>query len=137
MSRFNETHVSPCVAIFQVRATEGGFIRSVSIFDLKRGALFRPTPPLIIDPRRRDVRVPKPLLDLRDIGVMCEGICRRGRPERVHAEAVHVDGDARDFAVVLDHIIIHRLGVERLAKLARRVVLHGAKEGAFQVLPMR
>ena len=46
------------------------------------------TSSLIVNPRRRDVRVPQPLLDLRDIGVVRKRIRRRGRSKRVHAEAV-------------------------------------------------
>jgi hypothetical protein len=107
-----------------------------SILYLKRGALFRPTLPLIINPCRRDIRVPQPLLHLGDVGMMREGVRRRGRAQRVYTEPMHVDGDAYRCAVVFDHLVIHGFGIQRFAELAGRIILHRPKQRSLQVLPM-
>jgi hypothetical protein len=80
--------------------------------------------------------MPQPLLDLRNIAIMRQGVRRHGRAQRVHTEAVHIDRDADLTAMALHDIIMDRFGVQRLAELAGRVVPYGAKERSLQILRM-
>jgi hypothetical protein len=52
--------------------------------------------------------MPQPLLHLADVSVMCEGVRRRGRPQQVHTEPAHVDGNACLHAVLAWERNAHR-----------------------------
>jgi hypothetical protein len=79
-------------------ASEIGPVRPVArstFLHLKRRTLLWPTLPPIIEARRRNVGMPQPLLHLGNVGVVRQGI-RRGRgPQGMHAEAVHIGGNAQ------------------------------------------
>ena len=57
-----------------------------SITDLERRTILWPRPAVIIDPRRRDVGMPKPLLHLGDVGLVIERIGGGGRAQRMRAD---------------------------------------------------
>src|SRR5229473_5856470 len=75
-----------------------------SIPDPKRrtilGSCFAP----VVEPRRRNIRVAEPLLDLSDIGLMRQRIGGGSGTQRMDAEAVHFGADA-GFQSVLSHNI--------------------------------
>ena len=63
--------------------------RLISIIYSKRRTIFRPVFPLIVKPRGGDIGMTQPLLHLGNIGIVLQGVCRRRRPQRMHAEAMH------------------------------------------------
>src|SRR4029453_10893892 len=83
-----------------------------SVFYLKCRTLLWPTLPAIIETRRRNVRMPQPLLHLGDVGVVRE--CIRGgcRTQGMHAEAVHVRVDADLFPVVAHNLLVDRVRMQ-------------------------
>ena len=56
----------------------------------------------VVKPRRGDVRVVEPFLDLRDIGLVRERVCGRRGAQRMHAQPVDFGADARLQAVFGD-----------------------------------
>src|SRR6266851_908059 len=56
----------------------------------KRRAVLRPCFAPVIKPRRRNVRMAEPLLDLGDVSLMGERVGRSGGAQRVDAEAIHL-----------------------------------------------
>ena len=64
-----------------VRSREAQPIDSIRY--LKRRTVLSPRLPVVVGPRRRYIRAPKPFLNLGDVGLMVEGIGRRGCPERM------------------------------------------------------
>ena len=54
----------------------------------------------------------QPLLYLRDVGIMHQGVRRRRRPQRVHTEAVYVDGDADLLAQLRQELDAQRKATE-------------------------
>jgi hypothetical protein len=55
----------------------------VLVSDLERRTAFGPCLPVIVDPRRGDIRMPKPLLHLGYVRLVIEGIRRRRRTQRM------------------------------------------------------
>ena len=94
-----------------------------SIRDLERWAVLSPRLPVVVNPRRRNVRVPQPLLYLSNIGLVVKRIRGRSRPQRVRA----------DFEPQLRRIPTHDL-VNRICRdgsgLSTSTVADGAEEGA-------
>ena len=41
---------------------------------------------MVVDPGRRDIRVPQPLLNLGDVGLVIERVGRRCCPQRMHPD---------------------------------------------------
>src|SRR5689334_2675129 len=58
----------------------------MSITHLERRAILWPCSAMIIDPRRRNVSVPEPLLHLGDVGLVIERIGGGGRAQRMRAD---------------------------------------------------
>src|SRR5690349_8272952 len=77
-----------------------------AILHFEHRAILRPRLSLIIHPRRRNIRVPQPLLYLGDVGVVRQGIGRGGGTERVHAQAGYQLGQAHLAGVALHDILI-------------------------------
>ena len=71
------------------------------IAHFERRRVFRPGLAVIINPRRRNIRMPQPFLHIGDIGLMVERIGRRRRAERMRA---YLETQSRR---VLSHHPIH------------------------------
>ena len=56
------------------------------IAHFKRRAILRPCLAVIVNPRRRDIRMTEPLLHLGDISLVIERISRRRRAQRVRPD---------------------------------------------------
>jgi len=78
--------------------------------------------------------MPKPFLNLGDIGLVRERVGGGRGAQRVHAQAVHLAVDARREPVMADDVAIDRSAIERSAQSFRcAIVLHGPEEEAFGV----
>ncbi len=101
-----------------------------SIPDPKRrtilGSCFAP----VVEPRRRNIRVAEPLLDLSDIGLMRQRIGGGSGTQRMDAEAVHFGADPSFQSIFSHNISIHRGGIERAVEVAGAVVGDWTKHGA-------
>jgi hypothetical protein len=64
------------------------------IFYPKRRAVFRLALAAVIEARRRYVGMPQPVLNLGDIGLVRERVCRRRGAQRMHTEAGDLAADA-------------------------------------------
>src|SRR5216684_5584 len=74
----------------------------------KRQATLRPRFAPVVKPRRRDIGMTEPLLDLGDIGLVGVRIgCRRGA-QGVNAKPVHFGADAGFEAVFHNYVAIER-----------------------------
>jgi hypothetical protein len=82
----------------------GGFL----VFHPKARTVFRLTLAPVIEPRGPYVSMPKPLLNLGDIGIMGESVRCRCGPQRMHTEAVDLGADARFQAVFPNDIAVDR-----------------------------
>ena len=88
----------------------------------------------VVKPRRRDVRVAEPFLDLGDIGLVRQRVSGRRGAQRMHAQPVDFGADARLQAVFAQDIAVHRRGIERPVQFLRgAIVLDGPEEGTGHV----
>ena len=94
------------------------------IFHPKARTVFRLTLAPVIEPRRRYVSMPKPLLNLGDIGIVGESVRCRCGPQRMHTEAVDLGADARFQAVFPNDIAVDRCRIQVPVKATGPVVLH-------------
>ncbi len=99
------------------------FRMAALIADFERRRVFRPILAPIVEARGRDVRVTQPFLHLRNIGLVLEGVGRRGGAQRVRA-----DRDAELLCIATDEFV-NPVRRERLAELAGAVVADRAEEG--------
>jgi hypothetical protein len=72
----------------------------------KRRRILRSTAPSVIKPGRGDIRMPQPFLDLGNISGMFHGVCSRGGPQGMHAEARHPQPDPP--GIFLYNPVMHR-----------------------------
>ena len=80
-----------------------------------------------------NVGVAEPFLYFGDVRLVGEGVRRRRRPQRMHAQPDHLGVDARGASVLAYDVAVDRAGLQVLVQRARAVVFHGAEEGAAQV----
>jgi hypothetical protein len=88
--------------------------------DLKRAliphpegrAVLRPRLAPVVKPRRGDVRMAEPFLDLGDVGFVRERVGGGGGAQRMHAEAVDFGADAPLQAVFARDVAVGRGGFE-------------------------
>ena len=78
--------------------------------------------------------MPQPLLHFGNVGIMCEGIGRRGGTQGMHAEAVHVCIDAHHGPVALHNPLVHRIWVQVLRQRLGDIVLPRSKKRAAQIV---
>ena len=83
---------------------------------LERWAVFGPRATVVVNPRRGDVGVPKPILHLGDIGLVIEGVGGGRRPQRMRPDLETESGRVRT------HKFIDAVRRDRLVELAGRVV---------------
>src|SRR5215831_4231272 len=105
------------------------------ILDLKRGALLGSRIAPVIQPRRRYIRMPQPLLHFGNVRIMRQCVRRCRRAKRVHTEPVHIDRDTYRFAVALHDLLIDRFGMKGLSELACCVVLDRSNNGPSRSSP--
>ena len=85
----------------------------------------RPFLPSIIDSRRRNIRVPEPLLHLGNVGAVVEGVSRRGRAHHVRP---HVLAPDPELVELLPHdIVVDAARRRRAAGRSANVVLDRPK----------
>ncbi len=77
--------------------------------------------------------MPKPLLDLGNIGLVRQRIGGSRGPQRMDAKAVHLSADAGLQSILPHNILIHRGGIERAVEIAGAVVGNGAKHGPGRI----
>src|SRR5487761_1113745 len=94
------------------------------VADLERRRVLRAALAPVVEAGGRDVGVPEPFLVLGDIRLVLEGVGRRGRPQRVHA-----DGDA-ELPRVAAYELVDPISGECPVELAGAVVADWAEEGA-------
>ena len=61
----------------------------------------------VVEACRGDIGVPEPFLDLCDIGLVRQRIRCRRRPQRMHAQPVDLDIDARFPSVFRDDVVLN------------------------------
>jgi hypothetical protein len=105
----------------------------LSIPHLKRRTILRPTPPFVIESRRRDIGMPQPLLDLGNIRPVLKGVRGRCGPERMHAEAVRIIRDPHLLRIVEYDTLIQGLRVQWLRQHPRPVILHRPEERSLEI----
>jgi hypothetical protein len=88
------------------------------------------------EPGRRYVSMPKPLLNLCDIGIVGESVRGRCGPQRMHTEAVDLGADARFQAVFPNDIAVNRCRIQVPVKAACPVVLHRPEQSTLHISPM-
>jgi len=76
----------------------------------------------------------EPFLDFGHLGLVFEGIRRRGRAHGMHAQPVHLDVDPGVAAVFGDDVLVDGARMKRLFERARAVVSHRAEEGSIRIL---
>ena len=93
------------------------------INNLERRAVLRPSLAVVVDPRRRNIRVPQPLLDLGDVGLVIERIGGDRGAERMRAD---LEPQLRR---IFPHHPIHPVRRDRLARRMVAAVVERAEEG--------
>src|SRR5436190_14865759 len=86
------------------------------VFYLKRRALLWPALPAIIESGSCNAGMPKPLLYLGNVSVVCQGIGGGCGTQRMHAEAVYIGIDADHGTVVLHDPLVHRIRMQVLCQ---------------------
>ena len=103
------------------------FWHRTSIRHLECRAVLGPRAAVIIDPRRRDVRMSQPLLHLGDVSLMIERIGGSSRTERVRAD---LEAELRRIRA---HQLIDPIGRDRAFELAGAVIPDRAEQRAVVV----
>jgi hypothetical protein len=98
--------------------------RKFLICHLEGRAVLRPHFPPVVNARRRDIRMPQPLLDLGDIGFMVERVGRGGGAQRMRPEAGDLDFQGSGIA---GQHLVHAIGRDRRAAVGVRIVLDRPK----------
>jgi hypothetical protein len=93
-----------------------------SIRHLERRAILRPRPPMIVNARRRDVRMPQPFLHFGNIGLVIERIGGGSCPQRMGADLKPKQRRIRA------HQPVDAISGDRIAKLAGAVVAGWAEQ---------
>src|SRR4051812_23882107 len=91
-------------------------------------AVLGPGSPMIVDARRGDVGVPKPLLHLGNVGLMIERVGGSGRTQRMRADL------EAERSRVGAHQLVNAVRRNRLVELAGSVVANRPEQRAAIVL---
>ena len=110
------------------------FFLARSVFHLECRTLLGPALPAVIQPRGGNVGMPEPLLHLGNIGVVRQGIGRRGGTQGMHAKSVYIGIDAHHRTVALYNALVHRIRMQVLREYLGDVVLHRPKERTIEIL---